>query len=131
MSHALSTGRPAPRARVGLCPWHVRALRAPMTAVRSVLRRWSVAATLFLLGVFVLGATAVRFAPPGSSVAVWWPAAGLAVAFLLATPRAGRPRARLFVVGVLVASGAANAYGGRPPLVAACLGIANAAEVAV
>src|SRR4051812_48727054 len=93
--------------------------------------RWWVAAAVALVGVFVLGATAVRFAPPGSSVAVWWPAAGLAVAFLLATTRAGRPRARLFVVGVLVASGAANAYGGRPPLVAVCLGIANAAEVAV
>ncbi len=91
--------------------------------------RWSVAAALALVGVFVLGATAVRFAPPGSSVAVWWPAAGLAVSFLLAT--APGPRAWLFVLGVLVSSAAANAYGGRPPLVALCLGVANAAEAAV
>ena len=91
--------------------------------------RWWVAAALALVGVFVLGATAVRFAPPGSTVAVWWPAAGLAVSFLLATARGAR--AWLFVAGVLVSSAAANAYGGRPPLVALCFGVANAAEVAV
>lgn len=91
--------------------------------------RWWVAAALALVGVFVLGATAVRFAPPGSTVAVWWPAAGLAVSFLLATARG--PRAWVFVLGVLVSSAAANAYGGRPPLVALCFGVANAAEVAV
>ncbi|NUQ33010.1 MAG: PAS domain S-box protein, partial [Dermatophilaceae bacterium] len=58
-----------------------------------------------------------------------WPAAGLAVSFLLATGR--DRRAYVFVVGVLVASGAANYVGGRPPLVAACFGVANAAEAAV
>ncbi|GAB3872222.1 sensor histidine kinase [Terrabacter terrigena] len=90
---------------------------------------WWAWALLALVGVFVLGATAVRFAPPGSTVAVWWPAAGLAVSFLLATGR--DRRAYLFLVGVLVSSGAANYYGGRPPLVALCFGVANAAEAAV
>ncbi|NUO35120.1 MAG: PAS domain S-box protein [Dermatophilaceae bacterium] len=98
---------------------------------RRILTRWNwwVWALLSLVGVFVLGATAVRFAPPGSTVAAWWPAAGLAVSFLLATGR--DRRAHVFVVGVLLASGAANYVGGRPPLVAACFGVANAAEAAV
>ena len=93
-------------------------------------RRWAAATTLVLLGVFVLGATAVRFAPPGSSVAVWWPAAGLGVAFLLATgPH--RRRAAIIVVGIVVVSAAANSFGGRPPLAAACFGVSNASEAAV
>jgi hypothetical protein len=93
-------------------------------------RRWDVAAALVLVGVFVLGATAVRFAPQGSSVAVWWPAAGLAVAFLLATGP-NRRRAAIVLVGMVVSSGLANLYGGRPPLAATCFGFANAAEAAV
>ena len=91
--------------------------------------RWWVSAVLALVGVLVLGATAVRFAPPGSTVAVWWPAAGLAVSFLLATARGWR--AALFVLGVVVFSGVANVYGGRPPLIGLCFGIANASEAAV
>jgi PAS domain S-box-containing protein len=101
-----------------------------VTAPFDVLRRWSVAATLVLVGVFVLGATAVRFAPPGSSVAVWWPAAGLGVAFLLATGP-DRRRAAIVVAGIVVFSGVANLYGGRPPLAAACFGLSNATEALV
>ncbi|WP_161988583.1 ATP-binding protein [Pedococcus bigeumensis] len=101
-----------------------------MTTTFGFLHRWSVAATLVLIGVFVLGATAVRFAPPGSSVAVWWPAAGLGVAFLLATGP-DRRRALIVVAGVVVFSGAANLYGGRPPFTAACFGVANATEALV
>ena len=100
-----------------------------MTGRLFVLSRWWVAALVALFGVFALGATAVRFAPPGSTVAVWWPAAGLAVSFLLATGRDWR--AYVFIAGVLVSSAAANSYGGRPPLVALCFGVANAAEAAV
>ena len=98
--------------------------RAPLS------RRWLAALLLVLAGVVVLGSVAVRFAPAGSSVAVWWPAAGLAAAFLLATGP-DRRRAGLVVLGVLVATGLANWYGGRPPLAAACFGVANAAESAV
>ena len=99
--------------------------------MRGLAARWNwwVWALLSLVGVFVLGVTAVRFAPPGSTVAVWWPAAGLAVSFLLATGR--DRRAYVFLVGVLLSSGAANYYGGRPPVVALCFGVANAAEAAV
>ena len=98
--------------------------RAPLS------RSWLAALLLVLVGVVVLGSVAVRFAPAGSSVAVWWPAAGLAAAFLLATGP-DRRRAGLVVLGVLVATGLANWYGGRPPLAAACFGVANAAESAV
>ncbi|MEO6411683.1 MAG: ATP-binding protein [Pedococcus sp.] len=101
-----------------------------MTPTYDYLRRWSVAAAVVLVGVFVLGATAVRFAPPGSSVAVWWPAAGLGVAFLLATGP-DRRRAAIVVAGIVVFSGAANLYGGRPLLAAACFGVANATEALV
>jgi PAS domain S-box-containing protein len=90
-------------------------------------RAWTVAAGLVLVGVLVLGTTAVRFAPAGSSVAVWWPAAGLAAAFLLATGP-DRRRAAVVVLGVVVASGVANWLGGRPPFTALCFGVANAAE---
>ena len=102
----------------------------PASALWTSPRGWAVAALLVLLGVFVLGATAVRFAPPGSSVAVWWPAAGLAAAFLLATGP-DRRRAAVVVIGVVVFSGLANWYGGRPPFTALCFGVANAAESAV
>lgn len=98
--------------------------QAPLT------RRWLVALLGLLVGVVVLGSAAVRFAPTGSSVAVWWPAAGLAAAFLLATGP-DRRRAALVVAGVFAATGLANWYGGRPPLTAACFGVANAAEAAV
>ena len=96
----------------------------------SFLRRWPFAAAVMLVAVFVLAASAVRFAPPGSSVAVWWPAAGLAVAFLLATGPNWR-RAGIVVGGMVVMSGAANLYGGRPLLAATCFGVANATEAAV
>lgn len=101
-----------------------------MTSFLSSRRGWLAAALVALLGVLVLGVTAVRFAPQGSSVAVWWPAAGVAVAFLLLSGP-DRRRADVFVVGVLVASGLANYYGGRPPLVAAAFGVANALEAFV
>ena len=98
---------------------------------RAPLRgNWLLALVLVLVGVAVLGSVAVRFAPAGSSVAVWWPAAGLTAAFLLATGP-DRRRAGVVVLGVLVATALANWYGGRPPVAAACFGVANAAEAAV
>ncbi|GGM99791.1 hypothetical protein GCM10009721_28570 [Terrabacter tumescens] len=101
-----------------------------MSRVTSPRLRWWTAAALTLAGVFVLGVTSVHFALPGSTVALWWPAAGLAVAFLLATDPGPR-RSAAFVIGVLVSSAAANAFGGRPGLVSVLYGVANAAEVAV
>ncbi len=129
MAGRLVPGMPVSRLRDGPCR-ALRTGRPTVTNVWRLLRRWEVAAALVLVGVFVLGATAVVFAPPGSSVAVWWPAAGLVIAFLLATGP-DRRRAAVVVVGVVVLSGAANWYGGRPPLTAACFGFANASEAAV
>src|SRR5687767_9459955 len=125
-----TAGPPQPRAGARSGAHRVRRHGGSVSTVLALLRRWDVGATLALLGVLVLAATAVRFAPPGSSVAVWWPAAGLAAAFLLATGP-DRRRAMVVVVGVVVTSGLANWYGGRPPFVAACFGVANAAESAV
>jgi len=58
------------------------------------LRGWLLAAALVWLGVVVLGVVAVRFAPDGSGLAAWWPATGLAVAFLVYSPARRRPDAR-------------------------------------
>ncbi|MEW1952757.1 PAS domain S-box protein [Terrabacter sp. NPDC080008] len=91
---------------------------------------WWAWAALALAGAFVLGATSVRFALPRSTVSLWWPAAGLAVAFLLAT-HPGRRRSLGFVVGVVASSAAANWLEGRPAPVSLLYGFANAAEVAV
>lgn len=101
-----------------------------MTATTLGARRWAAIAVLVLLGVLVLGTLAVRFAPVGSSVAVWWPAAGLAAAFLLATGP-DRRRAAVVVVGIVLVTGVANSFGGRPPVAAACFGVANATEAAL
>ncbi len=79
------------------------------------------------MAVFGLGLLAVALAPPGSDVAAWWPAAGVAVAFLVVSPSRRRPG---FVVGVAVAAVAGNLAGGRAPAVALCFGLANAVEAA-
>ncbi len=85
---------------------------------------WAVAAALiFLAGVF-----GVLFAPPGTTVAVWWPAAGLSVLLALLQPGARIPRVLALV---LVATIAANAVAGRPLPVAIAFGVANVLEVAV
>jgi PAS domain S-box-containing protein len=85
---------------------------------------WWVAA---LVVVFFLGSASVWLAPPGSSVAAWWPASGVAVALGLRTPR------RLLagtLLAIFVVTAFANAWGGRPWDVSAGFGLANACEVA-
>lgn len=97
--------------------------RRQRLSVRNAAHAGAVAA--FLLGVFVLGVTAVRLRPEGSAAAPWWPAAGLSVA-VLCLVRADR---RLwYVAGVALASGAANYAGGRTLTVSVCLGLSNALE---
>lgn len=88
---------------------------------------WLVA-LLGLTGVYLLGLGSVLFAPEGSTVAVWWPAAGLSVALLVALPRSWM---LALAVGVVVFSGLANYSAGRSPEAAAAFGIANAAEAYV
>jgi PAS domain S-box-containing protein len=130
MNRAHLPGRPDLRAAGDAALRAPGAGRGPVKAALAPGRRWGVTAALVEVGIFVLAATAVSFAPPGSSVAVWWPAAGLAVAFLLATGP-NRRRAAIVLAGMVVTSGLANLYGGRPPLAATCFGFANTAEAAV
>lgn len=79
-------------------------------------------------GVLVLGAAAVLLRPAGSTVAMWWPAAGVAVAAMILTPA----RHRAGMVGVIwMASVLGNLVGGRPWLIAALFALANAAEAVV
>lgn len=85
---------------------------------------WLLAAAL-LFAASVGGAT---LAPPGTGVAVWWPAAGLSLALALLVPR---DRIAAALVVVLVVTAAANAIAGRPILVALAFGLANALEVVV
>lgn len=93
---------------------------------RPVLPSWSwlvAAAAIFLAAIF-----GVLFAPTGTTVAVWWPAAGFSVLLGLLQPRS---RIALALLLVLVVTTAANAVGGRPLLVSLAFGFANALEVAV
>lgn len=81
-----------------------------------------------LLLVFVLMLTSVQFAPAGSTVASWWPAAGVSVgAVLLAR---GRQRAAM-LVGVGLVCLTANVVGGRGLFGAAGFALANVAECAI
>ena len=81
-----------------------------------------------LLTVLALTLTSVVLAPPGSSVAAWWPAAGVSVAALLWMR--GRNRwvlgAGLFAVSVL-----GNLVGDRPLAVSVGFALANLAETVV
>jgi len=85
-------------------------------------------AAALLAAVYVAGVGAVLFAPDGSPVATWWPAAGAAVALILLTPRAWWPG---LGVAIAVVSAAANLTGGRDLELSVMFGIANAAEALV
>ncbi len=94
----------------------------PRSAARALL------VIALVASVIPVGELSVHLAPPGSHVAAWWPAAGISVvALCLATPR-WRP---LVLVGLFVASLAANLYGGRDLDVALGFATANTAESAV
>ncbi len=84
---------------------------------------FKVAVTLVL--VYLAGAGAVLFRPASSTVATWWPAAGIAVALLVLGPVRLRPALAL---GVVLASGLANLTGGRDADLSVLLGLSNAAE---
>ncbi|MFE4949320.1 ATP-binding protein [Leifsonia sp. NPDC056665] len=81
---------------------------------------------LLIFGASVLG---VRLAPPGSQVAIWWPAAGLSVLLVLLV-RGRRERAAA-LAAIFVATALANAAAGRPVLVSSAFGLANAVEALV
>lgn len=78
--------------------------------------------------VMLLGAAAVVFAPVGSSVATWWPPAGVAVAMMMWTRRGLQV---VTFIGIFVAIVAANVVGGRALLLSMAFGTANAVEALV
>ncbi|MDP3967123.1 MAG: hypothetical protein Q8Q02_02500, partial [Nocardioides sp.] len=95
---------PAPRPTPPL--WWT-SLRDPFVGPTRV---WLGALSAVLVLVFLLSVGALQLSPAGSTVAVWWPAAGVAVAAGVATPRARR---WWLALGVVVATGAANLLAGR------------------
>jgi signal transduction histidine kinase len=85
---------------------------------------WLLAAVV----IFIAAAAGVLLRPAGTPVAVWWPAAGLSVLFVLLQPRRGMPWAMLLALAVAIA---ANWFGGRSPQTSIAFGLANFVEVAV
>lgn len=84
---------------------------------------------LAVVVIFAASVLGVRLAPPGSEVAIWWPAAGLSVLLVLLV-RGRRERAAA-LVAVFVVTALANAVAGRPVLVSSVFGLANTVEVLV
>ncbi len=75
-------------------------------------RSWvpsAAAAAAVQAGVFLAGAGAAYLRPEGSSVAFWWPAAGLAVALVASLPRSWAPGGRRTVAMTL--SGGGSRFG--------------------
>jgi diguanylate cyclase (GGDEF)-like protein len=93
--------------------------RAPLTAARAV-----AVACLLALAAYV----PVLLRPPSSTVAVFWPAAGVALVALVLTPRRHWPHVAALV---LLGTGAGNLAAGRDVLPALLLGAANTVEALV
>jgi PAS domain S-box-containing protein len=83
---------------------------------------------LVLLLEIVLARYAVRFAPPGSNVAAYWPNSGLSVVALILTLPRWRP---VTLAGIFVVAIIGNAIGGRDLEVSAGFGVTNVAEAAL
>lgn len=96
------------------------------TGARPVLPWW--AWIIAGVAIFLAAVSGVLFMPAETGVAIWWPAAGLSVAFVLLQPRS---RIAAAIVLVLVVTTVANAIAGRPLAVSLAFGVANTAEVAV
>lgn len=87
------------------------------------------AVTLVLLVlVYAAGVAAVAFKPEHSTVATWWPAAGLSAILLVRSDRRAWPP---YAVGIVLFSGLANVTAGRDLLPSTLLGVANASEAVV
>ncbi|WP_323791978.1 PAS domain-containing protein [Nocardioides sp.] len=83
------------------------------------------AGALALVAIFGLCVGAVAFAPVGSGVASWWPAAGAASGLLVLTS----PRSWLgYVPAIAVVTALANVVGGRDVSVSLLFGLVNASE---
>ena len=86
------------------------------------------AAAAALAVVFLAGVGAAYYRPEGSSVAFWWPAAGVSVALVAALPRSWAPG---LAVAVAVVSAASNLVGGQTVELALAFGVGNAGEALV
>lgn len=104
-------------------PW--AALRDPFVGPTHI---WLGALSAVLVLVFLLAVGAMHFSPAGSIAPVWWPAAGVAVAAGVATPRARRG---VLAIGVAVAAGAACLICGRDLGIVVLLALGSAAELMV
>ncbi len=83
---------------------------------------------LALAAVVLLGVSSVRLAPAGSSVAVWWPAAGVAAALLARTTSARRPAVFVLLLATITST---NLLAGREPVPSVVFGAAGALEALV
>ncbi len=75
------------------------------------------------VAVYLLGFASVRFAPSGSTVAAWWPAAGVAVG-AMAVSVTWKQRAGV-LLAIACASYLGNLEGGRPPGISLAFAVAN------
>ncbi len=85
---------------------------------------------LVLVAVYAVGLASVVLRPDDNPVAVWWPAAGLAVV-LVALTRPGRRELVLVALALVVATSLSNLTGGRSWQVSTFFGVANTAEALV
>lgn len=101
---------------------HVMRLHAVWDRVPALARL-----VLFGLSVLAVGLASVSwFRPTGSTLAVWWPAAGLGLVGILIAER----HQRVYVlVAHFLATTTTNLVGGQLPTVALLLGTANAGEI--
>ncbi len=78
-----------------------------------------------VVAVLVLSYAAVAFAPANSPIAIWWPAAGVAGALVVLSPRSRWP---LLAGGLYLAASAGNLFAGRPLDTAAVFGMVTPLE---
>ena len=99
---------------------------SPLTVPRRRVRPWAHALGTAVV-ILVIAWASVEGSRLTDGVALWWPAAGVAVAAVITAV----PRARaVIVLIVLFASLAGNVLAGRPLTLSALFGICNAAEAA-
>lgn len=101
----------------------------PIERVRSGVDRrpwtfWTVTPLL----IFALGIAGLTLRAPDLPIAIWWPAAGVSVWFMLRTPHSQRAWA---LGAIFAATAASNAVAGRPWYLALLFGVANGLEAAV
>ncbi len=82
--------------------------------------------TLTALSILLLALIGVRLQASGLPIAIWWPAAGVSLAFAL---RVARERRWVVIVLIFGLTAVANAIGGRPWQLCLLYGAFNAVEI--